>query len=87
MSYEVIARKYRPQQFDVVDKSTWSERYLTLSQAVALRTRIFLSVPAESEKPHRRIFAKALNCINGPTERRAINAIPAKRLWADAVWT
>lgn len=69
MSYQVIARKYRPQVFDdVVGQHLVSE---TLKNAI-LTNRvahgyIFSGARGVGKTTMARILAKALNCVHGPT--------------------
>ncbi len=69
MSYEVIARKYRPQQFDEVVGQEHVVR--TLSNAIAsgrvAHAYLFVGSRGIGKTTSARIFAKALNCVHGPT--------------------
>ena len=69
MSYEVFARKYRPQTFD--DLVAQSHVSRTLKNAVAqnrlAHAYLFVGPRGIGKTSTARILAKALNCIHGPT--------------------
>jgi DNA polymerase-3 subunit gamma/tau len=69
MSYQALARKYRPQTFhDVVGQET---AVRTLHNAIETNrihhAYLFSGVRGVGKTTTARILAKALNCINGPT--------------------
>lgn len=69
MSYEVFARKYRPQTFDDLVGQTHVAQ--TLKNAVAqnrlAHAYLFVGPRGIGKTSTARILAKALNCIHGPT--------------------
>ena len=70
MSYEVLARKWRPQQFDDVvgqDHVTQTLKNAITSERIA-HAYLFVGPRGIGKTSVARIFAKALNCEEGPTE-------------------
>jgi DNA polymerase-3 subunit gamma/tau len=69
VSYEVFARKYRPQTFDDVVGQTHVSR--TLKNAVAqnrlAHAYLFVGPRGTGKTSTARILSKSLNCIHGPT--------------------
>jgi len=69
MSYQVIARKWRPQTF----KDLVGQEHVTETLANAIRNNrvahayIFSGARGVGKTTAARILAKALNCVNGPT--------------------
>ncbi len=70
MSYTVFARKYRPQTFDEIVGQEHIVR--TLKNAIAqnrlAQAYLFVGPRGTGKTSTARIFAKALNCVNGPTD-------------------
>ena len=70
MSYQVFARKYRPQTFDEVlgqDAVVRTLRNAIKGERLA-HAYLFVGPRGVGKTSTARIFAKALNCVKGPTE-------------------
>ncbi len=68
MSYQVIARKYRPQRFsDVVGQEHVSQTLANaIEQGRIAHAYLFVGPRGTGKTTLARIFAKCLNCTNGP---------------------
>ena len=69
MSYQVIARKWRPQQFDEVVGQQAVTRTLrnALGSGRLAQAFVFAGPRGVGKTTTARILARALNCVNGPT--------------------
>ena len=69
MSYQVIARKFRPQQFDDVVGQQAVTRTLknALKSGRLAQAFVFAGPRGVGKTTTARILARALNCVNGPT--------------------
>jgi DNA polymerase III subunit gamma/tau len=69
MSYEVIARKYRPKTFDEVVGQPAVTRTLSnaLKSGRLAQTFVFAGPRGVGKTTTARILARALSCVNGPT--------------------
>jgi DNA polymerase-3 subunit gamma/tau len=69
VSYEVFARKYRPQTFDDIVSQTHVTRTLknAVEQNRLAHAYLFVGPRGTGKTSTARILAKALNCIHGPT--------------------
>src|SRR5712675_140427 len=69
MSYEVIARKWRPQQFDDVVGQQAVTRTLknALKSGRLAQAFVFAGPRGVGKTTTARILARALSCVNGPT--------------------
>ena len=69
MTYEVFARKYRPQTFDDIVGQTHVSRTLknAVEQNRLAHANLFVGPRGVGKTSTARILAKALNCVKGPT--------------------
>jgi DNA polymerase III subunit gamma/tau len=69
VSYQVFARKYRPQTFDDLVGQTHVSRTLknAVEQNRLAHAYLFVGPRGVGKTSTARILAKALNCVNGPT--------------------
>ncbi len=69
MGYEVLARKWRPQQFDEVIGQAHVTRTLrnAIEKGRVAHAYLFVGPRGIGKTSTARIFAKALNCVEGPT--------------------
>src|SRR5947199_313704 len=69
MSYQALARKYRPQSFsDVIGQETVVRTLQNAIEAQRIHhAHVFADVRGVGKTTAARILAKALNCVKGPT--------------------
>jgi DNA polymerase-3 subunit gamma/tau len=82
MGYIVIARRYRPQDFDEIKGQDYIARILrnAIKQGKVGHAYLFCGPRGIGKTSLARIFAKALNCVNGPTDKPCQNCEPCKMI-------
>lgn len=84
MSYQVLARKYRPQTF----ADLTGQEHISRTLALALDARrlhhayLFSGVRGTGKTSSARILAKGLNCISGPTSRPCLDCPSCREIAA-----
>ena len=84
MSYQVFARKYRPQLFEEVLGQDAVVRTLrnAIKNGRLAHAYLFVGPRGVGKTSTARIFAKALNCVNGPTETPCGKCDPCREIAA-----
>jgi len=84
VSYQVFARKYRPQLFEEVLGQNAVVRTLrnAIKNGRLAHAYLFVGPRGVGKTSTARIFAKALNCVNGPTETPCGKCDPCREIAA-----
>jgi len=84
VSYQVFARKYRPQLFEEVLGQDAVVRTLrnAIKNGRLAHAYLFVGPRGVGKTSTARIFAKALNCVNGPTETPCGKCDPCREIAA-----
>jgi DNA polymerase III subunit gamma/tau len=84
VSYLVLARKWRPQNFEDLVGQEHVSRTLgnAIQQNRVAHAFLFTGVRGVGKTTSARILAKALNCVNGPTATPCLECSPCKEIAA-----
>ncbi|MCZ7652451.1 MAG: hypothetical protein M5U13_15295 [Thermoanaerobaculia bacterium] len=81
MAYQVLARKWRPQDFSTLigQKPVVTALRNALAEGRIAHAYLFAGIRGVGKTSVARVFAKALNCEQGPAGGRATPAARARR--------